>query len=199
MAAYSERIPSDGVEGPFLTHKSRKAMMGTIKDLTGQTFGRLTVVNLLQERTKDRKTQWRCRCSCGGWAPCVTGNDLTRGHTKSCGCLNSEKVSNRNRSRVVHGVSRRSGNDHYSRWAGIKQRTGNPNHDNYHNYGGRGITFHEPWAKDFATFKAWLDENLGPCPEGFSLDRIDNDGNYEPGNLRWASRKDQYLNQRVRP
>lgn len=170
-------------------------MAGKVKDLTGQTFGKLTVVSLLPTRTKFRKTQWRCRCACGGWAPCVIGGHLKSGNTTSCGCEQKRLAAKQFR---THGLSLQTGNAHYTRWRNIKQRTGNPNAPNYPHYGGRGIKMYPGWFNDFIAFKTWLDENLGPCPEGFSLDRIDNDGNYEPNNLRWASAKQQNSNQRKR-
>jgi len=170
--------------------------MSRIKDLTGQTFGKLTVVSLLPNRASNRKTQWRCRCSCGNWAPCVQGGHLKSGNTTSCGCEQKRRAGEAGKANRTHGLSGQTGNAHYRRWASIKQRTGNPNARNYPNYGGRGIRLHEPWVKDFISFKTWLDDNLGPCPEGFSLDRINNDGNYEPSNLRWASAKQQKENQR---
>jgi hypothetical protein len=84
----------------------------------------------------------------------------------------------------------------YSRWVSAKQRCTNPNAKCYGNYGGRGIAMSALWLNDFGSFERWINENLGPCPEGYSLDRIDNDGNYEPGNLRWASRIEQRNNAR---
>ena len=172
--------------------------MSKIKDLTGQTFGKLTAVSLLPTRSKDGKALWRCRCSCGNWAPAVVGNNLTRptGGTKSCGCERREAASKLGAAGRTHGLAHKSGNAHYQRWASIKQRTGNPKLANYKHYGGRGIKMYPAWFNSFIFFKAWLDENLGPCPEGYSLDRIDNDGNYEPDNLRWASAKQQTNNRR---
>ena len=165
-------------------------------EMIGKTFGRLTVVNELPTRAKCGQKLYRCRCTCGGWSPAVRGRSLRTGETKSCGCINREMAAKMGKSGVVHGLSDKSGNSHYRRWSSIKMRTGNPNHMAYKNYGGRGIKLHEPWEKDFISFKTWLDDNLGPCPDGHSLDRIDNDGDYEPSNLRWASRKTQNSNRR---
>lgn len=86
----------------------------------------------------------------------------------------------------------------YRRWQGMLARCENPNHQAYKNYGGRGITVCAEWH-DVAAFIAWIDANLGSPPDGCTLDRIDNDGNYEPGNLRWAPRKVQRANQRDIP
>ncbi len=170
--------------------------MTKLRDLAGQTFGKLTVVSLLPARTKGGKAQWRCRCACGGWSPCVIGGDIARGHTTSCGCEQRSSARETGKSKLKHGLSGQTGNAHYIRWQGIKARTSKPNATGYANYGGRGIKFYEPWARDFISFKSWLDDNLGPCPEGWTLDRIDNNGNYEAGNLRWASAETQISNQR---
>lgn len=83
----------------------------------------------------------------------------------------------------------------YELWKRIKQRCYNENHTFYKNYGGRGIKVFDNWISDYRSFESWILNNLGEKPEGFSLDRIDNDGNYEPGNLRWADRKTQNNNQ----
>ena len=83
----------------------------------------------------------------------------------------------------------------YQLWLGIKQRCFNPNVLNYHNYGGRGITMYEPWVNNFPLFEEYILANLGKKSKGYSIDRIEVDGNYEPGNLRWASRPIQNQNQ----
>lgn len=85
----------------------------------------------------------------------------------------------------------------WTRWQSIKQRCYNPNAVNYADYGGRGIAMHEPWVNDSRAFLQWLDDNLGPCPEGLTLDRIDNHRGYEPGNLRWATWREQLANRRA--
>ncbi len=163
--------------------------MARIKDITGRVFDRLTVVSLLPARTlSGGRAQWRCRCYCGEWVPCVDGDSLRSGRTRSCGCRKLDLATR-------HGG--RNG-PHYSRWCSIKQRTGNPKNTSYARYGGRGINIYGPWSESFISFKNWLDENLGPCPEGCTLDRIDNDGNYEPDNLRWATAKQQRENQNER-
>ena len=167
--------------------------MPRLKDLTGQTFGQLTVVSLLPNRNKHGKALFRCRCSCWGWSPAVVGADLTSGRTKSCGCEMRRAAVERS---TTHGLSLKSGNAHYVRWANIKQRTSNSRNPKHKDYGGRGIKMYPAWFNNFIFFKEWLDDNLGPCPEGFSLDRIDNDGHYEPNNIRWASAKQQINNRR---
>lgn len=96
--------------------------------------------------------------------------------------------------RITHGLANHPS---YHRWFNMIDRCENPSHAAYHNYGGRGITVHPAW-RDVATFLAHLDSELGPCPTGYSLDRINNDGNYEPGNLRWATGSEQSRNTRRR-
>ena len=86
----------------------------------------------------------------------------------------------------------------YKLWRRIKNRCFNESADCFSDYGGRGITIHPDWLNDPVAFIEWMESNLGERPPGYSIDRIDNDGDYEPGNLRWASRSDQNLNRRVK-
>ena len=174
--------------------------MGRIKDLTNKTFGRLTVVSKVDNvgECSSRPNGYSAhsvRCECGSVFVVRTSN-MTGGTTKSCGCMQVEMARRRH---TKHGLYGKSGNGHYSRWRAIRTRTENSNHHLFHRYGGRGISLHHTWVEPtigFLRFKWYLDTVLGPCPEGCSLDRIDNNGDYEPRNLRWASAKQQRENQK---
>lgn len=163
-------------------------------ELTGQRFGRLVAVAVA---FKGKRRRWLCRCDCGAEVEVAT-EYLNGGHTKSCGCLRRDKATERMRqlqplgaaALVTHGHSR-VGAEHplYRAWAGMLGRCRNPNHSKYKDYGGRGITVCERW-RDFAAFLA----DVGERPPGHSLDRIDNDGPYAPGNVRWATPRVQAAN-----
>jgi hypothetical protein len=157
-------------------------------DMTNAKFGRLTVV---QRDNNDARGQakWRCLCACGV-VVVVYGVNLRKGHTKSCGCLHDEvRVS----AKTTHGGRDRP---EYEIWSSMKKRCGNQNHHAYSRYGGRGIAVCVRWGADFAAFLA----DVGPRPSPkHSLDRINNDGNYEPGNVRWATASEQAKNRRPRP
>lgn len=162
---------------------------------TGNTYGRLTVIGEAPKRGHER--WWTVRCECGTVKE-VRGVRLRNGNTVSCGCKRAE-------GQVKHGGTRGVKNDAslhhplYRTWMGIKQRTvgGNPNTKIWKHYGGRGISMDAAWRDDFAVFRDWILANLGERPEKHTLDRIDVNGHYVPGNLRWATAQQQKENQRA--
>jgi hypothetical protein len=155
-------------------------------DITGQTFGQLTVTGRAENR-RGGEARWHCTCDCGG-STTTTGSNLRRGRTTSCGCA----VARFNRqARTTHGGR---GTPEYEIWCSMIKRCENPNHHAYDRYGGRGIRVCPEWRSDFAAFLR--DVGRRPRPE-LSLDRIDNNGNYEAGNVRWATAKEQAANRRT--
>lgn len=164
------------------------------EDLTGQTFLRLTVRAFAG--SKQGRRLWLCSCVCGGEATATTKN-LRSGNTRSCGCLQREKVTSRN---TVHGLAhRKKRHSLYSTWGNILKRCSSPAAQYYHLYGGRGITVCERWKNGeggLSAFECFV-ADMGPRPFlSASIDRKDNDGNYEPSNCRWATKKEQCLNTR---
>lgn len=160
-------------------------------DLTGQRFGRLVIVERVENSGK--KPAWLCRCDCGA-TKIADGGRLKSGGVRSCGCLRREWGSTMRRNHASHGHTvGGSLTTTYRTWSGMIQRTTNPRCDDWHNYGGRGITVCDRW-RTFASFLA----DMGERPAGLTLDRVDNDRGYEPGNCRWATKSEQQRNQRRR-
>lgn len=154
----------------------------------GQRFGRLVITERSDQRINGH-TAWICRCDCGNQVTCGCSR-LTEGHTRSCGCLVTDTTTAKNK---THGMRQ---HQLYSTWCGIKQRCNDPNAINYLNYGGRGISICPEWQYDFSAFHDFVSLLPHYGEKGFSLDRIDNDGNYEPDNVQWATRREQRLNSR---
>jgi hypothetical protein len=154
-------------------------------DLTGQRFGRLTVLSVV---VRNRSRRWLCRCDCGNELD-VARNNLRSGCTKSCGCLRREKAAEKCR---THGKSHMR---EYDVWCSMKNRCLNPNDQNYYRYGGRGITVCDRWQRSFEAFIS----DMGPRPSSkHSIEREDNDGPYDPDNCVWATRSMQSSNIRPR-
>ena len=147
-------------------------------DLTGQRFGRLIAVEPTEERISHRCVVWRCLCDCG--RECfVSSLNLRQGHTKSCGCFALDV-------RTSHG---RAATGEYKSWHGMIDRCENSKHPKFARYGGRGIFACKRWHVFENFFK-----DMGPRPKGTSIDRINNDGNYEPGNCKWSTPTEQNNN-----
>lgn len=164
-----------------------------IIDLTGQQFERLVVVSCAGRI--GRRYHWNCVCDCGT-EHVVVGDALKAGLTRSCGCLKRDVSKARAKPkppkvyvRVLHGLSKTRA---HAIWKAAKQRCFDPNAHNYRHYGGRGITMCDRWRHDFSAFFA----DMGECPPGMSLERINHNGHYEPGNCRWATQSEQVRNTR---
>lgn len=157
------------------------------EDLTGKVFGSWTVKRFAhrEERTID-KVQWYCVCECGV-EKLVDSYCLTKGLSKSCGCKAGQAIS---KSKTKHGMV---GTPTYNTWVKMKERCTNPNDKRYSDWGGRGIKVCDRWLDSFENFL----EDMGEKPEGLSLDRIDNNGDYEPNNCRWADNSIQKFNSRI--
>lgn len=159
-----------------------------IVNLVGQQFERLLVIE--EDMTNnEKKAKWICKCDCGNIVS-VYGHNLKSGTTKSCGCLYRDRKGEHN-PRYETGLSREW---IYSTWNSMKQRCFNPNATEYSAYGGRGITVCEEWKNSFKCFYEYVSKLPHYGEEGRSIDRINNNGNYEPGNVRWATKEQQYEN-----
>jgi len=150
--------------------------MAKFIDITGEKFGRLTVVERA-ENNKFGDAQWLCKCECGT-EKAVTGYKLRNGHTKSCGCLSVDM----GKERATHGNST---HPLYRVWRNLKTRCLNPKYWKTHRYGKRGISICDEWIDDFQAFFDFCMAN-GWRPE-LQIDRIDNDGNYEPDNCHFVT------------
>ena len=159
--------------------------MGKFIDLTGQRFGKLTVIKRAENKVElngQIRTQFLCKCDCGK-EMIVLSNSLKSGLTKSCGCLKGAPIK--------HNLI---GTKIYKVYHGMKSRCYNPNTYNYKYYGGRGIKICDEWLTSFMNFYNWSMTN--GYQESLTIDRIDTDKDYEPSNCKWTTVKQQCNNRR---
>lgn len=187
----------EAFHSPSKSTSERVGLMSRATDLTSRRFERL-VVQHEAGRDKGGRAIWWAKCDCGSVVR-VMATNLMRGQVRSCGCLRRE------RSAAVHhrhGHNKRGDagpSREYLTWLRMKARCCNANNPDYPAYGGRGVRLHPAWQQDFVAFLAYLHNTIGPHPgKGYSVDRIDNESGYVPGNIRWATAKVQANNRRQR-
>lgn len=166
--------------------RGRKAI-----NMIGMKVGKLTVIDEAETVVRDGSTtkRWYCECECGG-STIATTSDLRSGHTRSCGCYKRQRTGDATR---IHGMRHTK---IYHTWLDIKNRCHNYRNKSYKNYGARGIAVCDEWRNSFISFYQYVSTLPNFGVDGYSIDRIDNDGNYEPGNVRWASARTQSMNKR---
>jgi hypothetical protein len=159
--------------------------MRTFINIEGERFGRLIAIQHLPG-TAGKRSKWLCRCDCG--IETQTSSSLLRkGLTRSCGCLHRDACREKN---STHGMRK---SPEYSVWYDMKRRCLDPKNKRYADYGGRGITVCERWRASFSNFYS----DIGPRPTAtHSIDRINNNGNYEPVNCKWSTKSEQAFNRR---
>lgn len=186
VVGYSLRSGVTKSCGCLLRDKTRDTAARRVIELSGMRFGRLVVVK--RHGTRGKGAAWECQCNCG-MTKILRSYSLRRGSVQSCGCLQRELASAKSK---THGQSH---SPEYNAWHSMKGRCERPSYHHFKDYGGRGIRVCERWLHDFPAFLA----DMGPRPSAtHSLDRIDVNGNYEPGNCRWATPEEQASNKRLR-
>lgn len=159
-----------------------------LQDMTGLRFGRLLVISRSENHGKH--VRWSCVCNCGKFAT-VSSTHLKTGHTQSCGCVRDEICSSRAKLMAKHGMWN---SPEWNSWKSMRDRCLRKTHDKYHLYGGRGITVCQEWIGSFDAFFSHVGFRPSPL---HSIDRIDSNKGYEPGNVRWADAYQQNNNKRT--